>query len=193
MGEDGEAGCAMDWTKFGWAIIPLLLIGVVCLLRYTPSDEAIARNMVVRIDEQSIEHKDVGYAAAWGEEIIHEGDLRQIVRAYNRQAPVITRDAVVTTGEFSDPDIVHIAPLKRGSTIWNAGRQSEGSLVVLHIIPVNLEIQHRLAELDEGDRVRFTGHHETDSRIENSYGGYVELGHSNHLFLLVTGVEGISP
>jgi|GEM_PF-2116103 len=181
-----------DWIRFGWAILPLMVIGAVLAIRYKPSDDAIARDLEVRFEEGAIECRGIAYSCTWGPEVVHEGDIRQIVRAFNPQAPIITRDAVVTTGEFSNPDIVQIAPLKKGSTRWWAERRPEGTLVVLHLIPSSPEIQDFLEDLEEGDRAAFTGHEEADGRIENSVGGFVALGHANHKFLLVTGVEAVT-
>jgi len=154
---------------------------------------AIAWNVVVHIDGGLVEYAGAGHRAEWGEEVAHERDLRQIVRAHDRQAPVATRDAVLATCDFSDPAIVHIAPPNHGNTMWTADRNPSGSLAVPNVIPASPTAQHRLANIGEGDRVRLTGHEETDSRIENSDGGWVELGRSNHRFVPITGVEVRSP
>jgi len=157
-----------------------------------PSVEGIAREMQVDRRAGEIKYRDTVFTAQWGEELKHTGDIRYFGRAYYEGVPVFTHDAVVTTGEFSDPDIVEVTPIKDGSMYWQANKQPEGTLVVLHFIPENFTAFEDLQLIREGERIEFTGREETDSSVESSTGTYVKLLHTNHKYLLVSKVRRIS-
>ena len=151
----------------------------------TPSADSIVEKMHVDIENMTIDYGDVTYSAEWGHVTSHIGDIRYIGRAYDKNAPYITNDAVVTTGEFSDPSIVRISPMRKGSMTWRAQKQPKGTLVVLHFIPASLDVYNDLKEIQEEDEVEFIGREEVNSRIEGSDGSFVGLSHSNHKFLLL--------
>ena len=167
----------------------ILLLIVVAAVAYfyfrTPSADSVVKKMHVDIENMTIEYGGVTYSAEWGGETSHAGDIRYIGRAYDKNAPYITNDAVVTTGEFSDPSIVHITPIRKGSMSWRAQKQPKGTLVVLHFIPASLTVYNDLKQIEEGDTVEFIGREEVNSRIEGSDGSFIGLTHSNHKFLLL--------
>jgi len=174
------------WLKA--ILVIAAVVGGYFYFRDPPAD-AIARGMTVDIEGGTIEYEGVTYSAEWGEETSHTGDLRYIGRAYDSNAPFITNDAVVTTGEFSDPAIVEIAPMKNGSTHWQSRKKPKGTLIALHFIPASFEVFEALNFLEQGQTVEFVGREETDSKIEGSNGSLVGLRHDNHRFLLVERVN----
>ena len=156
-----------------------------------PSAHSVAQKMVVNTENGIIEYKDITYTAEWGDQKVYVGDIRYIGRAYDKYAPYITNDAIVTTGEFSDPSIVSVTPIRHGNMYWRAQKQPKGTLIVLHFIPENLTVYKDLARIKKGQRIEFTGREEVDSKIINSKGGYIALGHSNHRFFLLEKVRQI--
>ena len=172
----------------------VLVIVVVSIAAYfyfkAPSADSIAREMIVDMDK--IEYKGIIYSATWGNKTSHAGDIRYIGRAYDKYAPFITNDAIVTTGEFSDPSIVEIPPLRHGSTYWRAEKQPKGTLIVLHFIPANPAVYFNLKKIKKEQRVEFIGREEVDSKIEGSDGGFIALGHTNHKFFLLGDVRQIN-
>ena len=154
-----------------------------------PSVEDIAREMQVDRRGGFVKYQDKVFTAEWGDKIKHTGDIRYFGRAYYDGVPIFTHDAVVTTGEFSDPDIVEVTPIKDGSMYWYANKQPEGSLVVLHFIPEDFSVFEDLKLIREGDRIEFSGREETDSTVESSDGSYIKLMHANHKYLLVSEVR----
>ncbi len=155
----------------------------------TPSSRSIAQATRIHVDEGTIEYGNAIYDVVWREPATFSGDIRYVGRAYTRYAPFITHDAVITTGEFSDPQIVEIAPIKNGTTYWRAGKQPDGTLVVLHFVPASVEIHDLLAGLETGETVTIAGKLEDDGTITGPHGGYLKLMHDNHKIILVTGVE----
>jgi len=150
--------------------------------------------MQLDLEAGRIDYAGITYEALWTEETIRfEGDLRYAGRAYSRELPMVTHDAVLTTGDFSDPKLVKVSPLKKGSGTWRSKSSSKGTpkgtLVALHFIPSDLGIHGQLTRLREGDSVEIEGRVETDSRVDASNGGFWRLNHSNHKLVLVTAVK----
>lgn len=154
-----------------------------------PSSRSIAAATRVDIEAGVVEYDQVIYDARWDEPATYSGDIRYIGRAYTKYAPFITHDAVITTGEFSDPKIVEIAPIKNGNTYWRANKRPQGTLVVLHFVPGNVEIHDALADLTAGNTVTIKGKLEDDDTITRPDGGFLKLMHDNHKIILVTAVE----
>lgn len=168
------------------------LIAGVYFYMQPPSVEGIVREMQIDRQGGEIKYHDVVYSAQWGEEVNHTGDIRYFGRAYYEGVPIFTHDAIVTTGEFSDPDIVEVTPIKDGSMYWTARKQPQGTLIVLHFIPENFSVFESLHSIREGDRVEFIGREETDSSVEASDGDFVKLLHTNHRYLLVSRVRHVN-
>ena len=172
----------------------VLIVAVVAALVWyvflrTPPAQSITQATAIDQGAGTIQFDDTTYEATWADATKYSGDLRYMGRAYSEYAPFITHDAVVTTGEFSDPEIVTIGPMRKGNTWWKAPRQPSGTLVVLHFIPADLGVLDRLNGLGEGDSATFTGHVEADGHITASDGGFLKLMHDNHKIMLVTAVE----
>lgn len=170
----------------------LLFIGVMLAAYFyfkAPSADSIVLETRVDIQNGKIDYKGVTYSAQWSDETVHLGDIRYIGRAYDQYAPYITNDAIVTTGEFSDPSIVEVTPITNGNMRWRSKKNPQGTLVVLHFIPVDGTVYDKLKRIKEGQRVELIGREETDSRIEGPDGGFTALGHSNHKFFVLEDVR----
>jgi hypothetical protein len=167
----------------------IIIISLVVLAGYlyfkAPSAASIAEEMKVDIIKGTISYDGITYAAQWDEQVVYSGDIRDIGRAYDKYAPYITNDAVVTTGEFSDPSIVSVSPIRNGNMSWFSKKEPEGSLIVLHFIPVNFLVYEKLARIQTGQKVELVGREEIDSKIEGPDGRTVSLGHSNHKFFVL--------
>ncbi len=172
-----------------WVLVIVVISTVAYFYFKPPSADSIAREMIVDMENMKIEYKGIIYSAAWGNKTSHTGDIRYIGRAYDKYAPFITNDAVVTTGEFSDPSIVKIPPLRHGSTYWRAEKQPKGTLIALHFIPANMAVYLNLKQIKKEQRVEFIGREEIDSKIESSEGRFIALGHNNHKFFLLEDVR----
>ena len=172
------------------SILVIIAIGI-GIYAYTlpPAAEKITRKTTIDTDNGSIVYDGTVYSAEWGDEVSHTGDIRFIARAYHELLPVITYEAIVTNGEFSDPAIVEVTPIKNGSMRWRSQKQPEGSLIVLHFIAEDLGVFHDIKNIRAGDKVEFIGREEIDNTITASNGGYVKLNHNNHRYLLVSKVN----
>lgn len=169
-------------------IIAAAALGIYLYLQ-PPSTAKVVRDTSIDTQEGTLRYQGNDYQAQWGEATEHAGDVRYTGRAYWKYAPFFTHDIILTTGEFSDPEIVEIAPVKDGNTRWRANKRPEGSFLVLHLIPANPEVLAGLDAIREGEPVKLLGQEEKDSRITGSDGSVTRLTHDNHRFLLVTGIE----
>jgi len=175
------------------SIFKYLLVACALLVTYlvfkNPSVDTIVADLSIASEQGRIELNGVTYEAQWGNEITLSGDLRYFGRAYSEYAAYITHDAVLTTGEFSNPEIVTIKPMRKGNTSWRAPRQPSGTFLALHFIPLNATVLDKLKQLKEGDRVEFVGREETDSSVTGSDGSIFKLLHTNHKLLLVSDIK----
>jgi hypothetical protein len=151
-----------------------------------PSASSIASRMTVDIEAGSIVLDEVTYTAQWSDVQTYSGDIRYIGRAYMKHSAYFTNDAIVTTGEYSDPEIVTVTPIRKGNMSWRSPHKKPvGTLVVLHFIPADISVFEDLQKVREGDLVAFTGREELDSKIEGDDGSYVGLAHNNHKFIVL--------
>ncbi len=171
------------------AIIILVLVALVWWLRQPPSAARIIDDTRVSVNDDYVEYDGQRYLADWGKTTRHVGDVRVFTRAYHRVAPFVTHEAVLTTGDFSDPDLVEVSPIRKGSMSWSARTRPKGTLIVLHFVPADRDVLSRLELLREGDRVELAGHEVSDHRITAGLGRTLQVNGSNHKFLMVTGVE----
>ena len=171
-----------------WHLVALIAVVGIYLLTRPPSGEKIARKMDISVEAGSIAYDGVVYSTEWGKPVTRKGDIRHFIRAYNKHVPIVTFHAVLTTGEFSDPEIVTIDHNGGGSYFWRSKKQPEGTLIVLHFVPESDIVFRALRGIDVGDSVEIVGRDETRGAIEGDDGSYLRLGHDNHKFVLVSQV-----
>lgn len=165
----------------------LAVVAVVATVLYCrgPSAARVVANTSISPDQGWIDYKDVRYQAEWGPEVIRRGNARLFERAKYKAAPVFTHHTVLTTGEHSDPELVHIRHSGGGSFFWTAPRAPKGSLVVLHMVPLDEEVLSQLQEITDGDLVELAGREEVDGSVRGSDGSFLRLAHGNHKYFLV--------
>jgi len=172
------------------SLIPVVLaaLALFWILR-GPSTSRIVSDTSIAIEAGSIQYKGVRYEAEWGPSVTHAGDIRLIDRAKYKPAPFFTHHAVLTTGDYSDPDLVKLSDSGGGNFFWTAKKQPEGTLVALHFVPKNALVLRALEGVEEGDAVALTGREETDGHVTGSDNSYLRLGHDNHKYLLLEEVR----
>lgn len=165
-------------------IIVILIIGGLYLyLDWKPSGSRIAADMDVG---EVIIYQGKVYTSDWAmdsEEI--EGFLRRKDRHYDKNMPVITYDLILTTGEFSDPEIVKLRNKGGGNYYWRAKKQPEGTLVVYHSVPSSPEAQNGLDRMEQGKHIVLVGSISQNNEIRSNSGEFVKLMHGNHKFILL--------
>lgn len=172
--------------KYYITIAFLVIISVVSINHlWKPSAMQILENTSIDIQNNTIQYKSITYKATWGDLVEYQGDARVVQRAYHKNCPFITHEIILTTGEFSDADIVQIAPIRDGNTRWTAKKKPTGTFLVMHCIPQNLEILDILENLEAGASVTIKGRIEKNYQITASNNIYVRLNHTNHKFFLV--------
>jgi len=151
-------------------LIVFAITGLVWLFMKPPSGVSIQKKMVIQ--DASIAYKGVDYLVDWQAETVeHSGDVHELKAEYNKYAPINTHHVVLTSGDYSDPEKVDIAPLCKGHTSWRAKAQPTGSMKVLHLIPANEKVFKQLKKVKSGQSLTFMGQEEQDNQIPSSKGG----------------------
>ena len=171
-----------------WHLVAIIAVVGFFLVTRPPSGEKIARQMEISVEAGTVFYGGVVYTTKWGQPLTRSGDIRHFIRAYNKRVPIVTFHAVLTTGEFSDPDIVTIDHNGGGNYIWRSKKQPNGTLIALHFVPESDVVFKALRGIDIGDSVEIVGRDEMRGAIEGADGSYLRLGHDNHKFVLVSRV-----
>lgn len=171
----------MTW---GRVVVVAALVALVLYCR-GPSASSIVSETTLSPDEGWLEYREARFEAEWGPRITREGRTRFFERAKYKSAPFFTHHTVLTTGEFSDPELVSIRKTGGGSFSWAAPRKPKGTLVVLHMVPLDEDVLDQLQAIDDGDRVELVGREEVDGGVTGSDGSGMRLGSRNHKLFLV--------
>ena len=183
----------MGSGKIGPILLLVAIGGFLFYLSWKPSSSGIAEEMSVDAAGK-ITHDGHSYETEWGEDRRIEGHLRVKERHYDENLPVITWTFLITTGEYSDPDIVELTSYGDGNFRWQAPRQPTGSLNGYHLVPATPAAEAALQALDEGDEVVLEGKFSQSGRLTSDTGAFVQLTHSNHKFMLLsTAAPGVAP
>lgn len=122
-----------------------------------PNSADIIANTTIDVTSGQIEHDGIQYHVKWSEEQRFAGFARYSKATYFEFSPFITNDIIVTTGEFADPKIVSISPVRNHSTFVSARQKPSGTLFFIHCMPLDLVVLKQLNRVDTGDWVELTG------------------------------------
>ena len=163
--------------KIGWLLV---FIGAWFLLRPEPEKR------------QFIGPDHASYQMDWSEQSGYSGLLRGFEAAGKATTlPMITHHALITTGEFSNPDIVKIRRTGEGSYYWSSQSRShpKGTAIALHMIPSTPFILKLLNELEVDDVVKIVGQEESDGVIHGPNDRRWIYKHKKHKLFLVSNIE----
>ena len=164
-------------------LIALIITGLYLYLTWQPSTLEIANEMEFG---EVITYQGKNYESDWAvdsEKI--EGHLRRKDRHYDENVPIVTYDLIITTEEYSDPDVVKIRHKGGGNYYWSSSKQPKGTLVVYHTVPSTPEAQNKLDEIEQDATVTLIGKISQNSEIKSDSGSFVKLMHGNHKFILI--------
>ena len=118
------------------------------------------------------------------------GLVRHINMDHEQKFPILSFDILVTTADFSDPNLV-VANVNDHHFAWMSKKDGklQGTINLLHTVPMNQTIEDKLMQIQQGDTVTVTGWEilRIDSYESNGkYNGYWEDSGCNTL--LVTDV-----
>lgn len=168
-------------------LIVLLAVAAKVYFSWKPDAVNIAREMK-HSDNGEITHQGKKYTTDWGSTEKVEGFLRIKERHYDENMPIVTYDLVITSGEYSDPEVVEIESTGGGNFYWRSEIQPKGELVSYHTIPASAEVQKKLDETAEGSTISLTGRISQNSHIQGDDGSFNKLMHNNHKFILIEDV-----
>jgi len=86
------------------------------------------------------------------------GTVRHVSPIRIEEFRILTHDILVTTADFSDPDIVNTSVIDH-KFFWKANQTStpNGSINLIHAFPANKEIYQELLRIQNWDTVKITG------------------------------------
>lgn len=89
---------------------------------------------------------------------VFHGQVRHISPIDISKFAILSHDILITSGDFSDSDLVSTR-VSNHRFIWHPknGIQPDGSINLLHTVPINQDIFLKLKEIKNGDVVRITG------------------------------------
>ena len=144
--------------------------------------------MAIDADAGQIELDGVTYTAQFGEPVSHAGNVRVIYTVAHEIAPVITHEIVLTTGDYSDPEIVDVISHGPGRVRMESRTQPEGTFTMVHVIPGNAAVVAALDGLEEGSAAVIEGR-PIVGRMTSSAGGSIGLNGQGHAMLLADAVH----
>lgn len=170
-------------------LVTATLVGASLFCCRPPSLESIRKQLSFDPEGRFIQCGDLRLDTQWGDETSFTGLVRDVEQAYYEGVPAISHNVLVTSGDFSDPEIVDFSRFRNGALSWRAQVQPEGSVHVLHLIADDPATFEQLQDLDIGDQVTISGREERDGKIENSNGGWQGFGRTHgHVLLLASDV-----
>jgi hypothetical protein len=97
------------------------------------------------------------------------GQVRHTSRINESRFPMLTHDILVTSGDFSDQNIVRTS-VSNHRFVWSATKtQPSGTINLLHTMPADEETLNALYDIQYGDTVTIVGYEILE--IQRSKGG----------------------
>lgn len=168
-------------------ILGVALASLYYYITWEPSTKSVVSEMAFG---DQITHAGQNYHSDWADEPeLINGYVRRIDRHYDKNIPIITYDLVLTTGDYSDPEIVEVKHKGGGNYFWSSNTQPAGSIVFYHTVPGSAISQDKLDMLVDGNTVEILAKVSQNSEITSDSGAYFKLMHSNHKILLVEDIN----
>jgi hypothetical protein len=108
-----------------------------------------------RVDQPDGTYLTISYEK--GVDSIFTGLVRHVSPIRLGDFPILTHDVLVTSGEFADQDKVHTSVINHHFSWTSAERSPQGTINLLHTVPLNDSIYRQLLELRSGQNVRVVG------------------------------------
>lgn len=163
-------------------ILIVIVGGLYLYFTWVPSASSIVEKM--GFGEQ-LTYEGEAYHSEWGESESIVGYVRRVDRHYDKLIPIITYDLVITSEDFSNPDIVEVRHKGGGNYYWSSKVKPKGSIIFYHTVPSSVLSQDKLDFLREGDTVNILARVSKNSELKNESGAFFKLMHSNHKIILV--------
>jgi hypothetical protein len=89
---------------------------------------------------------------------VFTGLVRYTTEDRENNFPLLTHDILVTSGDFADPEIVH-TDVREHHFTWTSPKNGhpQGTINLLHTIPLNEEIYQQLLQVKDGELVTISG------------------------------------
>jgi len=86
-----------------------------------------------------------------------EGVVRHTSRWHDSAMPFMSHDILVTTGDFSSKSLVNVSVINHEFFYHYGGAKPNGSIHLLHAIPISEEIYNQLVQVRDWNQAGITG------------------------------------
>lgn len=101
------------------------------------------------------------------------GTVRHVSPIREGRFPFLTHDVLVTSGEYADPDAVHVSVVNhRFAWHSSASARPKGRINLLHALPADEEVYRQLLEIRSWDQVVIEGREILKIRVYDRDGEY---------------------
>jgi hypothetical protein len=118
-------------------------------------DQMVVSEGFHRIDLPSGMHFELSYEANHDRKFI--GQVRHTSMDHMVQFPILSFDILVTSGDFSDKNLVATSVSDHHFWWQSKNGNAKGTINLLHTIPMNQDIEEKLMKIKEGDTVIIEG------------------------------------
>jgi len=172
------------------AIFSMIAVAIWFVFFKQPAPRSVVATMQIDATTHTIEYKQMKYEGNWSAEKNFSGDLRYISTISQKVMPILTHLAVVTTGEYSNPELVTIESRGDG-IVFGSRKKPEGSIHILSLIPADITVYNALTNLKAENKVTIKGRM-TQELITSDQGKLFAKGvlsDEHQAFVLVTSVQ----
>lgn len=170
-----------------WMILIILIFSVASILLYRnwlPITKALGFDAPLNFDQvmSSKGLHDITLENGRGYDISYEtsskrdftGIVQHTSAIREPSFAILTFDILVTSGDFANPDLVHTSVSNHHFT-WRSTTNSDpqGTINLLHTVPINEEINQALKSIQNGDKVIITGYDIYQIQAFNPQGKYI--------------------
>jgi hypothetical protein len=120
-----------------------------------PFDDMVFDPSFTRLDQSDGTYLTITYEKQFNSTFT--GLVRHITPIRLGDFPILTHDVLITSDEFSDPNKVHTAVIDHHFSWTSAERSPQGTINLLHTVPVSEPVYQELLELRSGQNVRVIG------------------------------------
>lgn len=169
--EERSINARRSLEGFLWLVLSILLIAVLIVLatrNKSVIEKIFSSRPIASYDEMIVTDgfHQIGFPNGQSWNLSYEanhdryfsGSIRHTSPIQETAFALLTFDILVTSGDFADPDLVQTS-VSNHHFSWRAPNLShaEGSINLLHTVPMNEEINQQLASIQNGDTVIIKG------------------------------------
>lgn len=159
-----------SFRSYIWAPIITMILVIIGIMAYAilgshqlvysapleDFDQMVVTNGFHNISVPSGQRFELSYEA--NHDRYFDGVVNHVSMNHEDKFPILSFDILVTTGDYSDKNLVY-THVENHHFTWRSltGTPPNGTINLLHIIPMNQEIEEQLEQIKVGDHVAIKG------------------------------------